>query len=84
MSETTGDIEGGEVPKPKYIQVTVRDKEYWTTGELLAMAQDCEKVFQDEGLEGVLTFHGEDTMIADLWELQQEKKTRPEFEGFYA
>ena len=83
MTEVTGDIEGGEVPKPKYIEVSVDEKKYWTTGELLAMAQDCEKVFQDEGLEGVLTFHGKDTMVADLWEIQQKKKTRPEFEGYY-
>ena len=83
MTEVTGDIEGGEVPKPKYIEVSVGEKKYWTTGELLAMAQDCEKVFQDEGLEGVLTFHGKDTMVADLWEIQQQKKTRPEFEGYY-
>ena len=83
MTEVTGDIEGGEVPKPKYIEVSVDEKKYWTTGELLAMAQDCEKVFQDEGLEGILTFHGKDTMVADLWEIQQKKKTRPEFEGYY-
>ena len=83
LTETTGDIEGGEVPKPKYIEVSVNEKKYWTTGELLAMAQDCEKVFQDEGLEGVLSFHGKDTMVADLWEIQQKKKTRPEFEGYY-
>ena len=83
LTEVTGDIEGGEVPKPKYIEVSVDEKKYWTTGELLAMAQDCEKVFQDEGLEGVLSFHGKDTMVADLWEIQQKKKTRPEFEGYY-
>ena len=83
LTETTGDIEGGEIPKPKYMQVTVNEKEYWTTGELLAMAQDCEKVFQDDGLENALTFHGKDTMVADLWDISQGKKTRPEFEGYY-
>jgi len=83
LTETTGDIEGGEIPKPKYMQVTVTGKEYWTTGELLAMAQDCEKVFCDDGLENALTFHGKDTMISDLWELSQKKKTRPPFEGYY-
>ena len=82
-TETTGDTEGGEVPKPKYIQVNVKDKTYWTTGELLAMAQDCEKVFGDEGLEGVLTFHGKETMVADLWDINLERQTRPQFEGYY-
>jgi len=83
LTETTGDVEGGEIPKPKYMQVTVNEKEYWTTGELLAMAQDCEKVFCDDGLENSLTFHGKDTMVADLWDISQKKKTKPAFEGYY-
>ena len=69
--------------RPKWMNVTVDDHKFWTTGELLAMAQDCEKVFQDDGLENALTFHGKDTMVSDLWEISQRKKTRPEFEGFY-
>ena len=82
-TETTGDLEGGETPKPKYIQVNVKDKTYWTTGELLAMAQDCEKVFNDPGLEGVLCYHGEDTMVADLWDIKVAQETRPQFKGYY-
>ena len=84
-NETVGDIEGGETPKPKYIEVNVKDTTYWTTGELLAMAQDCEKVFGDEGLEGVLSFHGKKTMVSDLWDIKEEKlqKLRPPFEGYY-
>ena len=84
-TETVGDIEGGETPKPKYIEVNVKNTTYWTTGELLAMAQDCEKVFADEGLEGVLSFHGKNTMVSDLWDLKEEKlqKLRPPFEGYY-
>ena len=82
-TETTGDLEGGETPRPKYFQVTVGKNTYWTTGELLAMAQDCEKIFSDEGLEGVLTFHGEDTMVADLWEIKESKEKRPQFKGYY-
>ena len=82
-TETTGDIEGGETPKPKYIQVNVKENTYWTTGELLAMAQDCEKVFQDPGLEGILSFHGENTMVADLWNLRKLQESRPEFKGYY-
>jgi len=83
MTETTGDIEGGETPKPKYIQVNVKDRAYWTTGELLAMAQDCEKVFTDPGLDGNLCFHGKDTMVADLWDIKVEQDTRIKFEGYY-
>mgnify|MGYP003624326644 FL=1 len=82
-TETTGDIEGGETPRPKYFQVTVGDNTYWTTGELLAMGQDCEKVFSDDGMDGVLTMHGKDTMVADLWDLKLERDSRPLFEGHY-
>ena len=82
-TETTGDLEGGETPKPKYIQVNVKDKTYWTTGELLAMAQDCEKVFNDPVLEGLLCYHGEDTMVADLWDIKVAQETRPQFKGYY-
>jgi len=82
-TETTGDLEGGETPKPKYIQVNVKDQTYWTTGELLAMAQDCEKVFNDPGLEGVLSFHGKNTMVGDLWDIKESQETRPKFKGYY-
>ena len=83
MTETTGDLEGGETPKPKYIQVNVKEASYWTTGELLAMAQDCEKVFSDPGLDGVLCFHGENTMVADLWNIKADQDNRIKFKGQY-
>jgi len=82
-TEVTGDIEGGETPRPKYFQVTVGENTYWTTGELLAMAQDCEKVFSDDGLEGMLTLHGKDTMISDLWKIKEEREKRTQFAGYY-
>jgi len=78
-----GDIEGGETPKPKYIQVNVKDKTYWTTGELLAMAQDCEKIFSDSALDGILSFHGENTMVADLWKIKEEQESRESFRDYY-
>ena len=65
------------------IQVNVKENTYWTTGELLAMAQDCEKVFNDPGLEGVLSYHGKDTMVADLWDIKVSQEKRPQFEGYY-
>ena len=82
-TQTTGDIEGGETPRPKYFQVTVGENTYWTTGELLAMGQDCEKVFSDDGLDGVLTLHGEDTMVSDLWRIKQGRDNRPLFGDYY-
>jgi hypothetical protein len=83
MTETVGDIEGGETPKPKYIQVNVKEKMYWTTGELLAMAQDCEKVFGDPTLDGILSFHGADTMVSDLWKIKEQQEVRPAFRDYY-
>ena len=47
------------------------------------MAQDCEKVFSDDGLEGMLTLHGKDTMISDLWKIKEEKEKRTQFAGYY-
>jgi len=58
-----------EEGKPKYIKVGVGSKEFWTTGELIAMGQDCEKLFEREEVDMRLTFHGKDTMVASLWEM---------------
>ena len=48
------------------------------------MAQDCEKVFDDPGLDGVLEFHGENTMISALWDIKKSKEKRPAFKDYYA
>ena len=58
-----------EEGKPKYMKVGVGSKEFWTTGELIAMGQDCEKLFERDDVDMRLTFHGKDTMAASLWEL---------------
>tara|TARA_R110002020_G_scaffold150764_5_gene327624 strand:+ start:1357 stop:3651 length:2295 start_codon:yes stop_codon:yes gene_type:complete len=71
--QTTGAED--EEPRPKYFQVGVRDKNYWTTGELLAMAQDCEKTFSDKSMGINYTFHGENTLAADLWKIAEQKDT---------
>tara|TARA_R100001244_G_scaffold92177_3_gene69660 strand:- start:318 stop:2582 length:2265 start_codon:yes stop_codon:yes gene_type:complete len=56
-----------ETGQPKFMQVCVDDKPYWTTGELLAMAQDCEKLFEREDVDMDINFHGKDTLVASLW-----------------
>jgi len=77
--ETTGADD--EEPRPKYFKVAVKDKNFWTTGELLAMAQDCEKIFNENVLEMCINFHGKDTLISELWKLSQEHKAKqPSFE----
>ena len=73
QKETTGADD--EEPKPKYIKVGVGNKNFWTTGELLAMAQDCEKTFADPPMEMNLNLFGEDTLITALWDLQPKPKT---------
>ena len=55
--------------KPKYLKVGVKDQEFWTTGELIAMAQDCEKLFSKEDVDMKINFHGENTLVAACWEL---------------
>ena len=70
--ETTGAED--EEPRPKYFQVGVKDKNFWTTGELLAMAQDCERTFNDPGMEMDIELHGENTLVSALWDLSKEKK----------
>ena len=54
--------------KPKFIRVSVDHKPHWTTGELLAMAQDCEKLFSRDDIDMDIIFHGENTLVATLWD----------------
>jgi hypothetical protein len=81
--ETTGAED--EEPRPKYFEVGVKDKKFWTTGELLAMAQDCEKIFNENVLEMDITFHGKDTLVSALWDISQNIKSKqPNFERDFA
>ena len=56
-----------EPDKNKYMQVEHNGNKYWTTGELLAMAQDCEKLFDEMEMDMGINFHGEDTLCASVW-----------------
>jgi hypothetical protein len=81
--ETTGAED--EEPRPKYFQVSVKDKPYWTTGELLAMAQDCERTFKDNGMGINFIFHGEDTLVSEIWDKSEELDKLPYYkEAFHA
>ena len=73
MKETTGADD--EEPRPKYFKVGIGDTQYWTTGELLAMAQDCERTFINPPMEMTLQLHGTDTLVSSLWNLQNKLKT---------
>ena len=53
--------------KPKYFKVETNGVYFWTTGELLAMAQDCEKLFDDKNMDLSLKVHGENTLVSEVW-----------------
>jgi len=72
-----------EKPQPKYFKVTVNNKNFWTTGELLAMAQDCERTFGEMQLGMLFTFYGENTLVSELWKIAQEKNNLLDFRKEY-
>ena len=49
---------------PKFMKVETNGKEFWTTGELLAMAQDCEKLFDNSDVEMNVNLYGDGTLIS--------------------
>jgi len=60
--------------REKYLSVKLNDKDFWTTGELLAMAQDCERLFDKTDLDMELDFVGEGTLCSETW---KNRKLRP-------
>ena len=60
-----------EPDKNKYMQVELGGEKFWTTGELLAMAQDCEKLFDNMEMDMGINFYGEDTLAAAVWKLSK-------------
>ena len=60
-----------EEGKPKYLNVSVGDESFWTTGELLAGGQDLEKLFKTANeMDLTLQFKGKG-MGAKLWEIDR-------------
>ena len=57
-----------EQTKPKYMQVEINGNKFWTTGELLAMAQDCEKLFDNMEMDMGINFYGSNTLASAVWE----------------
>jgi len=80
--ETTGSED--EEPKPKYLQVNVRGENFWTTGELLAMAQDCERVFNDSSMNLNINLHGKNTLVSALWRLHLDERKIPDFKDVFS
>ena len=47
------------------------------------MAQDCEKVFSDTSMGILYTFHGENTLVSDLWNLSEGKQKFKNFKEMF-
>ena len=47
------------------------------------MAQDCERSFRDENSSINFTFHGEGTMVAELWKIIDSERPTPKFEEVF-
>ena len=52
---------------PKYIHVETGGIKFWTTGELLALAQDLEKMFEEKDIGMNIKFYGKDTLAAQVF-----------------
>ena len=53
--------------KPKYIPVETNGVKFWTTGELLAMAQDCERLFNNKTIDANIKIYGEGTLVSEVF-----------------
>jgi len=63
--------------------VNVRGEDFWTTGELLAMAQDCERTFNDASMNLTLDVHGDKTLVSALWKLYLDERKVSEFKDAF-
>jgi len=60
--------------REKYLSVNLNDVNFWTSGELLAMAQDCERLFDKTDLDIEIDFVGDGTLCSETW---KNRKLRP-------
>ena len=56
-----------ENDKPKYIPVETNGHKFWTTGELLAMAQDCERLFGNKTIDANISIYSENTLVSEVF-----------------
>ena len=49
------------------MRVETNGVEFWTTGELLAMAQDCERLFDNTEVEMSINIYGENTLVSEVY-----------------
>jgi tetrahydromethanopterin S-methyltransferase subunit F len=71
-----------EFGKSKYMHVETGGINFWTTGELLALAQDLEKMFDKKDLSLNIKFYGKDTLAAQVFEQSYYNQEYKTFDGF--
>jgi hypothetical protein len=71
-----------EMGQPKYLHVETGGIKFWTTGELLALAQDLEKMFERKDLGACIEFYGENTLAAQVFEQSYYNQEFQTFEEF--
>lgn len=68
-----------DMGKPKFIEVGIGGKKFWTTGELLAQAQDFERLVERSDVDMRLQVFGKG-MVSALWEnMQAQREQAPNF-----
>ena len=72
-------LEKDEQDRLKYMRVEHNDNYFWTTGELLAMAQDCERLFARNDIDVKYYFYGTDTLAGSVF-LQSEANQKRSFD----
>ena len=58
---------------PKFLEVNINGKSFWTTGELLAQAQDFEKLIERLDVDMDLRVYGEG-IVPELWKVKSHKR----------
>jgi len=66
-----------ETKKPKYLEVGIGGRKFWTTGELLAQAQDFERLVARHDVDMKIDVFGKG-MVPALWENMQAQREAPE------
>lgn len=58
--------------KPKYMKVETNGVHFWTTGELLAMAQDCERLFNNKEIDMNIFVYGSNTLVYEVFKSSKQ------------
>ena len=67
---------------PKYIHVETGGIKFWTTGELLALAQDLEKLFEKKDIGLNIKFYGDNTLASQVFKQSYYNESLASFQEF--